>query len=198
MQICECVDLIPTEVPRFFFFLGKKSWDLYTSATANDYWRLGMIARASSWVPEEVAASIVTQGCFIGEVNYLMLWGHQELALVYPSFPPPCSQGLGSSIGRASHRRCECVGSIPTQVLRVFLDYLGTCIQVLPLMKNLPSQGVLSSPYLYVQPCFMYKYYAKITQYVVKLCMVHDVWRVAFIIRVNLVSGTSLLPVFLH
>ena len=29
-----------------------------------------------------------------------------------------CSQGLGSSIGRATHRRCECVGSIPTQVLR--------------------------------------------------------------------------------
>ena len=34
------------------------------------------------------------------------------------SFPPHCSQGLGSSltIGRASHWRCaECAGSIPTQ-----------------------------------------------------------------------------------
>ena len=37
-----------------------------------------------------------------------------------PSFPPPCSQGLDNSIGRASHRRCESVGSIPTQVLRFF------------------------------------------------------------------------------
>ena len=27
-------------------------------------------------------------------------------------FPPYCFEGLGSSIGRASHRRCECVGSI--------------------------------------------------------------------------------------
>ena len=58
--------------------------------------------------------------------------GHQELALVYPSSPPPYSQGFGSSIDRASHRRCECVCVISTQILRfISQKNLGTCTQVL-------------------------------------------------------------------
>ena len=63
--------------------------------------------------------------------------GHQELALVYPFSLQACSQGLGSLIGRASHRRCECVGLISTQVLRFFSwkENLGTCIHVL--QKNM-------------------------------------------------------------
>ena len=58
--------------------------------------------------------------------------GHQELAFVYPSSPPPCPQGLGSS----SHQRCESVGSIPTQVLKFLFPrkkILGFSIQVLQL-----------------------------------------------------------------
>ena len=52
------------------------------------------------------------------------------------SFPPGCSEGLGSSIGRASHRRCECVCAW-VQSLKsreIFFckkENLGTCIQVL-------------------------------------------------------------------
>ena len=64
--------------------------------------------------------------CLVATFYILMRWciliwgmwnGHQELALVY--LPPHhlLPRGLiASSIGRASHRRCEVVGSIPTQV----------------------------------------------------------------------------------
>ena len=56
--------------------------------------------------------------------------GTKNLSLEYPFSPPPCFQGLASSIVRASHR---CVGSIPTQTLRFFRN-LGTCMQVLLLI----------------------------------------------------------------
>ena len=58
----------------------------------------------------------------------------KKSALIYPSFLPVCCQGLGSSIGRASHRKCECVTSIPTASPEIFFsrkENLGTCIQVL-------------------------------------------------------------------
>ena len=96
------------------FFLQKTSWELYASATANDYWWLGTIATASSWVPEMAAWS--PRG-FSWE-KLIQYYGHQELALVYPSSPPSCYQGLGTSIGRASHWRYECVGSISSLVPR--------------------------------------------------------------------------------
>ena len=41
---------------------------------------------------------------------------------VYPTPHHLAPSGLGSSTGRAAHRRCEGVGSIPTQVLRFFLQ----------------------------------------------------------------------------
>ena len=47
--------------------------------------------------------------------------GTKKLTLVYPTPHPLAPSGLGSSTGRAAHRRCEGVGSIPTQVLRFFL-----------------------------------------------------------------------------
>ena len=79
-------------------------------------------------------------------------WTHQisfsyGISTCIPSSPPPAPKGLDSSIGRASHWRCEVVGSIPTQVPGLFSSEkdLGTCIQVLLLLFNLNSQ-VLYSP----------------------------------------------------
>ena len=45
-----------------------------------------------------IGSSIVTQGCSIREV-YLMEWAPRTSICMYPFSPPPCSQGLGSSIG---------------------------------------------------------------------------------------------------
>ena len=46
----------------------------------------------------------------------------KKLTLVYPS-------GLGSSAGRASHRKCEDVGSIPTQVFECYWFEKGSSEQ---------------------------------------------------------------------
>ena len=80
------------------------------------------------WLQSHVfkAPSIVTQGYFIGEVSY----GHQELALVYPSSPPPCSQRLGSSIVRESHWRC-------VWKKKKKKENLWTCMQVLQLILSI-------------------------------------------------------------
>ena len=123
--------------PEVFFFFSEKN--LGTCIQVLQQWfmdELGLMASASSRVPQWQHGHC--QGCSIRE-SYFWSNGHQELALVYPFSPPPCSQGLGSSIGRASHRKCEGVGSIPTQVLRFFSlkKNLGTCIQVLQQCSSL-------------------------------------------------------------